>query len=108
MSRDVRFALVREPLSPHAKPAVMPTLAALARAIHFDRRGAPIVLAAAPLKVREWEEELQGVSVTTLGPDGAPDRYIGWAWLDGFDRQTLQRALDSQVSTAPTLGGRAA
>jgi hypothetical protein len=108
MSRDVRFALVREPLNPHATPEVKPTLAALARAIHFARNGAPIVLAPAPLKVREWDEELQGVSVHTLGLDGGAHRYVGWAWLDGFDWQTLQRALDSQVSTTPTLGGRAA
>jgi hypothetical protein len=108
MSRDVRFALVRDPLNPHAKPEVKPTLAALARAIHFARNGKPIVLAPTPLKVREWDEELEGVSVITQGPDGAPDAYIGWAWLDGFDWRTLQRALDSQVNTTPTLGGRAA
>jgi len=108
MSRDVRFALVREPLNPHAKPVAMPTLASLARAIHFDRAGAPIILENRPLRVQDWDEEIQGVSVFTLTEGGDKHRYIGWAWLDGFDRQTLQRALDSQVSTTPTFGGRAA
>lgn len=108
MPTDVRFALVREPLNPHAKPVAMSALGELARAIHADRQGAAIKLDNAPLKVQGWPEELQGVSITTLTDDGSPHRYIGWAWLDGSDWGGLQRALERLASTAPTIGRRAA
>lgn len=104
MSQDVRYALVRDPLSPHSKPVAKATLADLARAIHFDRKGAAIILGDAPFKVRGFADELAGVAITTLSEGGDPHRYIGLAWLDGGDRHALQRALDSQVSVAPTIG----
>ncbi len=104
MQRDVRFALVREPTNPHAKPVAMATMASLARAIHTARRGAPIVLENARLFIRGWDEEVMGVSVTTLTEGGDPDRYITWAWINGADRQVLQRALDNQVGNVPAIG----
>lgn len=101
---DVRFALVREPTNPLARPVAYPTAADLARAIHVDRAGAPIELQdAVPLNIRDWGEVL-GVAVWTLGEGGDRHRYIGWAWLDGGGRQQLQAALEARRSAAPTIG----
>lgn len=103
MAQDVRFALVRKPLQPHAKPVTKATLRDLARAIHSDRQGRPIQLQDAPLVVLGWGE-LQGVSVFTLTADGAPHVYLGWAWLNGRPRQVLESALASVEANAPTIG----
>jgi|GEM_PF-2299622 len=103
MPQDVRFALVREPLRPNAKPVSKATLRDLARAVHTARQGRPIQLQDAPLFVRGWGE-LQGVSVFTLTADGAPHIYLGWAWLDGRPRQVLESALASVQANAPTIG----
>lgn len=101
---DVRFALVREPLNPLAKPVSYPMLSELARALHVDRAGAPIELQdAVPLNIRDWGEVL-GVAVWTLGESGERHRYLGWAWLDGGGRRQLEAALTARHSVAPTIG----
>lgn len=104
MSSDVRFALVREPLKPTSKPVAMADLRALAKAIHDARDGLAIQLQDAPLNVHGWGE-LPGVSITTLdaGTGDARD-YIGWAWLDGGSRASLEAALRARHATAPTIG----
>lgn len=101
---DVRFALVREPTNPLAKPVAYQALGDLARAIHVDRAGAAIELQdAVPLRIRDWGEVL-GVAVWTLGEGGDRQRYIGWAWLDGGGRRQLEVALQARHSVAPTIG----
>ncbi len=106
-SADVRFALVREPTNPLAKPRAFVTLGELARAIHRDRAGAPIQLDDdVPLNIRDWGE-VRGVAVFTLTEGGDKHRFIDWAWLNGGGRAALERALAAQASTAPTIGGQA-
>lgn len=103
-SNDVRFALVREPLNPLAKPVSCVTLGELARTIHRDRKGAPIeCLDDVTLRIRDWGD-VQGVAIWTLGEDGGRHRYIGWAWLDGRGRGPLEAALAALVPNAPVIG----
>lgn len=106
MTQDVRFALVREPTNPLAKPVAYQSLGDLARAIHTDREGAGIELEdGIPLNVRGWGE-LQGVGIWTQGEGGDRCRYIGWAWLDGGGYGSLEMALAARQSMAPTIGRR--
>lgn len=106
MTQDVRFALVREPTNPLAKPVAYQSLGDLARAIHTDREGAGIELEdGIPLNVRGWGE-LLGVGIWTQGESGERCRYIGWAWLDGGGRGPLEMALAARQSMAPTIGRR--
>ncbi len=101
---NVRFALVREPTNPLAKPVAYARLCDLARAIHVERGDAAIELQdRAPLNIRDWGEVL-GVAVWALDESGARTRLIGWAWLDGGGRRQLQAALEARHSVAPTIG----
>lgn len=103
-SNDVRFALVREPTNPLAKPVAYPSLGDLARAIQVDRADAPIEIEdQVPLNIRDWGE-VMGVAVWTLGEGGERHRYLGWAWLDGRGRPALKAALEARHSTAPMIG----
>jgi hypothetical protein len=103
-SNDVRFALVREPTNPLAKPQACVTLGELARTIHRDRRGAPIqLLDDVALNIAGWGE-VTGVAIWTLSEGGDQHRYIGWAWLNGAKAAALRSALDALQSTAPTIG----
>jgi hypothetical protein len=106
---DVRFALVRQPTNPLAKPQACVTLGELARTIHRDRKGAPIQLVDdIALNIADWGE-VRGVGVWTLTEGGDQHLYIGWAWLNGAAAAALRSALDALQSTAPTIGrGRAA
>lgn len=103
MPPDIRFALVREPRRANAKPVAMATLPALARAIHASRGQRAIQLQDAPLNVQGWGE-LQGVSIFTLSEAGEPQTYIGWAWLDGRPRQSLEAALAATKANVPAIG----
>ncbi len=86
---NVRYALVREPTNPLAKPTAYETLRDLARAIQVDRGDAAIELEdRAPLNIRGLGEVL-GVAVWLLGEDGARTRLI---------------ALEARHSVAPTIG----
>lgn len=101
---DVRFALVRQPTNPLAKPQACVTLGELARTIHRDRKGAPIqCVDDVALNIADWGE-VRGVAVFTLTESGDQHLYIGWAWINGSGASALQAALSALQSTAPTIG----
>jgi len=94
MPADVRFALVRDPECPSRKPSAFETLHRLADRIHRERRGAPLQLQDAYLRVRGEATPRKGVNVWTLDPVSLERvDFIGWAWLDGGDRFLLEAAL---------------
>lgn len=96
-SPDVRFALVRGPTNPLARPQPCVTLGELARAVDRDRKGAPIqCVDNTPLDVADWGE-LRGVGIWTLTPAGDHDRYIDWAWMNGAGLTALEAALTAYV-----------
>lgn len=93
MPHEARYALLRQPTKPQAKPVVFDSVTALAAALHRDRKGEPIQLFDAPIYVEGENEQRAGVSVWTLDVEGGRSRYLGWAWLNGCGRTALQSAL---------------
>lgn len=93
MPQEARYALLRQPTNPMAKPVAFDSLAALAAALHRDRRHEPIQLFDAPIYVEGENEPRQGVSIWTLDVEGGRSRYLGWAWLNGGGRTALQAGL---------------
>ena len=88
---DVRFALVTAP--PRAKPFAYATLAELARAIHRRRQGQAIQLFDQPAHLALREDAVRGVRISLIDPIGERTTTLGWAYLAGAGRQTLQQAL---------------
>lgn len=90
MSADIRFAILVRPERADVKPRAFAELRHLARHIHMQRKGATIELINAPLEFTDGQRD--GVSVWTV-EDGAQRCYLGWAWLNGAGRETLEAAL---------------
>jgi hypothetical protein len=79
------------------KPMAFADLGALARHLHRLRGAAGLQLTDAPLMVQGAEAALQGVSVWRLDPDtGDRRRYLGWAFVNGAGRITLEAALRAE------------
>lgn len=105
MSSDVRFAFL-DRIDAVAKPRLFQSLTALARWIEGQRgtHGLHLVnvcdLRIEWLNARGRDHEPgaagkkdAGVQVFTLMPDGTVDRSLGYAWLDGADRERLEFTL---------------
>jgi len=92
----------RELYAPHPKPMAFHDISALARHLHRRRGQAGLQLQDAALQVSVsqggWTfERVQGVSVWTLDPVTQDrDRYLGWAWVNGASRITLEAALQAE------------
>jgi hypothetical protein len=93
---DVRFALVVAP--PPAKPFAYATLGELARAIHRRRQGRAIQLFNQSAHLALREDAVRGVRISLIDPIGERTTTLGWAYLGGFARQTLERALRQEES----------
>lgn len=102
MTKDIRFALVRQPTDPLCKPQVFPTLATLALAIQTERVNTGLQAFDAPVFVFGEDEPRQGVSLFLTDGDSAD--YLGWAYLDGQGLRALRTALDACQPDIPTLG----
>ncbi len=92
MARHDRYALLTDVETPGAKPRPFPTLAALARRIHADRRGEPLQLLDARLML-QGDAAPGRAGVAVYADTGESRRFIGWAYLGGGDRLALQAAL---------------
>ena len=101
---DERFVLFRK-LAPGEKPLVLTDLPALARRIHHERGAAGIQLQDFPAPLHTGQDAIDGVSIWTLDASGERSDYLGWAYLDGRDREALQAALDANepVTRRPGL-----
>lgn len=105
MSSDVRFAFL-DRIDAVAKPRVFQSLTSLARWIESRRGNHGLHLVNVPDLRIEWlnangrdhepgtdRKKDAGVQVFTLMPDGTVERSLGYAWLDGADRERLEFAL---------------
>lgn len=111
MADDIRYALFTQPDDHAVKPKIFLGLGELARHLHRERDAGGLELEDAQIDVRRAQgvETVDGVSVWIQDlASGARGRYLGWAYLDGFDRRMLTAALEREVSTRPVIGGRAA
>lgn len=99
MPANARFALF-----PNAdeQPTVFGGRAALAKAIHKARAGAGIELADARLHIQGAAAELRVVSVYLQDAGGSRAGFLGYAYLAGAGRLTLQAALDAEAHSQPT------
>lgn len=105
MSAEIRFAFLAR-IDAVARPTVFQTLDRLAAHIEGQRFGQAIQLEEiAELRRRRAMATGQadaapdgrrdrGVQIWTLLLDGSRDRSLGFAWLDGQGRETLQGALE--------------
>lgn len=98
LPNGVRYALLlRHPQHEHPKPMAFPGLAELARHIHRARGEAGLQLAEAEILLQGETTPRKGVSVWTLETaTGDRRRFIGWAWLGGAGRYSLEAALQSE------------
>lgn len=93
MADDHRYAILTHPERYDAKPRVFQELRHLAAHLHQQRKGAPIQLQDSPMAFEGEADARQGVSVWTLTEDGARRCFLGWAWLNGAGRQSLETAI---------------
>lgn len=93
MAADVRFALLTR-LDPPAKPIVFPDINALARRIQRDRGLQGLDMEdVEDLELAARPEPTPAVKVWTTDVDGARDRFLGYAYVDGHDLEVLKAAL---------------
>lgn len=94
----LRYALLLRPQDrPGAKPLAFADAGGLARHLHRARAGMPLQLQDAELRVRQDDKPRAGVSVWTLDPaSGDRARFLGWAYLGGAGRHSLQAALQAE------------
>jgi len=97
---DARYALLLRldgAYSPRL-PRVAPSLSAFARMLHRARAGAGLQLQDTALRVANRATPAAGVSIWLTDPStGDRSRYLGWAYLAGGGRQTLQDALYAEA-----------
>lgn len=103
MPITARFALVRKPTDPHARPVLLASLADLVATIHRDRKGGALQMFDAEIHVFGEDEPRQGVSLFAID-DGEQSRFLGWAYLEGRGVNALRRALDAGRPDVPTIG----
>lgn len=93
----LRYALLlHAPRMPASlqKPVAFADLAGLARGLHRRRGDAPLQLADVELLTRERRLPARGVAVWVLDPlTGDRRACLGWAYLAGAGRPTLEAAL---------------
>ena len=77
------------------KPMAFQDLSALARHLHRARDGSGLQLAETPVLLAGRDASTIGVSVWTIDDAGSGDRrrYLGWAYVNGAGRTTLEAAL---------------
>lgn len=93
---DVRYALISG--RGLAKPFAYASLADLARAIHRRRQGQTIQLIDQSADLALRRDPVPGVRITLIDPIGERTTTLGWAYLAGAGRQTLQQALRQEES----------
>lgn len=94
-----RYALLQRtgPNGSPRKPMAFQDLGGLARHIHRARGQAGVQLADAPMMLWGRETPEAGVSVWILDPATGDRRtYLGWAWVNGAGRVTLEAALQAE------------
>jgi hypothetical protein len=79
---------------PSAKPWVFPTLDALARRIHRDRRGEALDLRTTKINVPPFGQRTV-TAIYALDQVGGRARFLGYAWARGQSREALQAALQA-------------
>lgn len=106
MPTGATYALLPE-LKPGAKPWTYPSLTALARRIHRDRRGEALHLEPGALRFRDRARDV----VTVYAAADGRLRLIGHAWLAGVPYWSmvpvLSAALDALEPSAGVYGSAA-
>lgn len=92
------YAFFRE-LGALSRGRTFDRLADLAAHIHQMRAGRALELAEARLAFQE--RVYDGVSIWTRSDEGLRETFLGYAWLRGCGRPTLEAALDAAGSTRP-------
>lgn len=90
-----RFALIERPAALNPRLFAYPNVSDLARGLHHRRGKRSLTLLNAALPVAGEDAPRQGVAVWAVDQFGESTEYLGWAWLDGGQRQTLAEALEA-------------
>lgn len=100
MAAFAPFALA-ERLDGVTKPRVFQNTAGLARHIEAQRHGQAIELVdVEDIEIPNQPGLYAGVQVFTLMIDGGRDRCLGYAWLEGRGRDSLEPALRAVLRDA--------
>jgi hypothetical protein len=91
-------------VQPRMKPFAYPSLDALARRIHRDRRGDALQLRTVTVRFKDRPRSAVQVMAEDIG---GRTRLIGYAWLAGKPREVLEAALE-RVEALDAQQGRAA
>lgn len=85
--------LRRDPDGHPLKPMAFAGVDQLARHIHRARAGGELQLLEAPIQMCGEDDGRPGVSITVQAYTDAPRRFLGWAYINGAGRLTLEAAL---------------